>query len=125
MYDGSRWSLVIFVKYIYASILYVLPLTLFFFGRKIIIWVKLKMPCALWCARNRSKTHAHVGRHQAHVCHGNVAHHRRPLIGHYATWFLGKGEDPGVVFSTVMIPPNVLMIRKCITSVKLNLKTEK
>ena len=61
------------------------------------------------------KQNACACKYQAHVCHGNVAHHRRPPIGHYATWFLGKGEGPGVVFSTVLIPPNVLMIRKCIT----------
>ena len=58
---------------------------------------------ALVC--QKQKQNACACRYQAHVCHGNVAHHRRPLIGHYATWFLGKGEDPGVVFSTVMTPP--------------------
>ena len=101
MYDGSRWSLVIFV--ICQYFICVATYTIFLWEENNNMGKTEDALRALVC--QKQKQNACACRYQAHVCHGNVAHHRRPLIGHYATWFLGKGEGSGVVFSTVMTPP--------------------
>ena len=122
MYDGSRWSLVIFV--ICQYFICVATYTIFLWEENNNMGKTEDALRALVC--QKQKQNACACRYQAHVCHGNVAHHRRPpnrTLCHLV--FRKRGRPWGSVFDCNDPPPNVLMIRKCITSVKLNLKTEK